>query len=171
MDLWKTGTYWHLATRQEELSRLDDQALKKAAPAIDSLLKNCRFQTFVHGDAKLENFCFSRDGRSVAALDFQYVGGGCGIKDVAYFLDSCFPEHTCERLAPSMLQFYFSALKDALVLKNKTVDFTALEQEWRAMYPVAWTDFYRFLKGWTPLHQSGYRYSERIARQVIGRLE
>jgi hypothetical protein len=27
---------------------------------------------------------------NVAALDFQYVGGGCGMKDVAFFVDSAF---------------------------------------------------------------------------------
>lgn len=31
--LWKTGTYWHLATRPQELEALDDQALKEAAPS------------------------------------------------------------------------------------------------------------------------------------------
>lgn len=30
-DLWEIGTYWHLATRQEELEALDDIKLKNAA--------------------------------------------------------------------------------------------------------------------------------------------
>ena len=91
--LWPIGTYWHLATRPDELNALQDVALKNAAAAIDEKLRNCRYQTLVHGDAKLENFCFSKDGRQVAAVDFQYVGGGCGIKDVAYFIDSCLSEN------------------------------------------------------------------------------
>ena len=34
--------------------------LKTKARAIDTLLSRCRFQTLVHGDAKVANFCFAR---------------------------------------------------------------------------------------------------------------
>ena len=77
--LWETGTYWHLETRPDELERMDDLSLKQAASSIDQKLKDSRFLTLVHGDAKLANFCFSSDGSDVAAVDFQYVGGGCGM--------------------------------------------------------------------------------------------
>jgi aminoglycoside phosphotransferase (APT) family kinase protein len=60
--LWKTGTYWHLKIRPDELAALTDAALKKAAPAINQKLQQAKYKTFVHGDAKLENFCFSKDG-------------------------------------------------------------------------------------------------------------
>jgi thiamine kinase-like enzyme len=65
--------------------------LKEAAPVIDEKLNTCAYKTFVHGDAKLANFCFAPDGQ-VAGVDFQYVGGGCGMKDVAYFIGSCLNE-------------------------------------------------------------------------------
>ena len=95
--LWETGSYWHLDTRPDELEALEDIELKHAAGGIDALLRAGRFQTFIHGDAKLANFCFSADGTQVAAVDFQYVGGGCGMKDVAYFIGSCLYEEACER--------------------------------------------------------------------------
>jgi aminoglycoside phosphotransferase (APT) family kinase protein len=95
--LWKTGTYWHLKTRPDELKAMPDGDLKQAAPALDRLLSSVPFRTFVHGDAKLANFCFSANGSRVAAVDFQYVGGGCGMKDVIYFISSCLNEHECER--------------------------------------------------------------------------
>jgi hypothetical protein len=84
--LWEVGTYWHLETRPEELSVLEDEELKNNAKKIDTVLNNATYKTFVHGDAKLANFCFSQKGDKVAALDFQYIGGGCGMKDVAYFV-------------------------------------------------------------------------------------
>lgn len=169
--LWATGTYWHLATRPDEFDALEDGPLKAAAATIDRQLADSSFQTFVHGDAKLANFCFSDDGRRAAAVDFQYVGGGCGMKDVAYLISSCLDEDDCERMAPDLLDRYFELLKDALEHSDKTLDFAALEADWRALYPVAWTDFSRFLQGWSPGHWKLHRYSERLAREVLEALE
>ncbi|MCP4482905.1 MAG: phosphotransferase [bacterium] len=168
--LWKVGTYWHLDTRPEELDVLDDQELKHAARAIDRKLKQSKFQTFVHGDAKLANFCFDRKGRNIAALDFQYVGGGCGMKDVAYFIGSCLYEEQCEKHAGALLDSYFSALKAATLEKNKGINFDVLEKDWRDLYPVAWTDFHRFIKGWSPGHWKINSYSERLAKEVMASL-
>jgi hypothetical protein len=159
--LWEVGTYWHLATRPQELQVLADQKLKAAAHLIDDQLNNCEYKTFVHGDAKLANFCFSEEGE-VAGVDFQYVGGGCGMKDVAYFIGSCLREKDCERLEDQILDTYFGYLQGELGAKND-----ALEKEWRSLYPVAWADFHRFLKGWSPGHWKINSYSERITTAVI----
>lgn len=168
--LWPIGTYWHLATRPEELAALPGGPLKEAAGELDRRLNTSPYQTLVHGDAKLANFCFSEDGTAVAAVDFQYVGAGCGMKDLAYFVSSCFDEDQCEAREQELLDRYFLHLKEAIELHHDSVDFAALESDWRALYPVAWTDFYRFLKGWSPGHWKLHRYSERLAKQVLGRL-
>lgn len=170
-ELWPVGTYWHLDTRPDELEALQDIQLKNAAGAIDQKLRDCCYQTIVHGDAKLDNFCFSADGVSVAAVDFQYVGGGCGIKDVAYFIDSCLNNEDCQRYETKLLDIYFQALKQALKTQQKPIDAEAVEHEWRLLYPVAWTDFHRFLKGWSPGYWSSNSYSERLSRQVIAQLQ
>ncbi|MBL7472056.1 phosphotransferase [Robertkochia sediminum] len=162
--LWDVGTYWHLETRPQELEALEDLKLKAAAPIIDEKLNNCTYKTFVHGDAKLANFCFSKDGQ-VSGIDFQYVGGGCGMKDVAYFIGSCLREKDCERLEAKILDTYFGYLQGALAAPNE-----ALEAEWRALYRVAWADFHRFLKGWSPGHWKINSYSERITAEVIDNL-
>nr|WP_269523792.1 phosphotransferase [Coraliomargarita parva] len=171
--LWPSGTYWHLETRPDELKVLagEDPLLCRAAGAIDSKLKASPYQTLVHGDAKLANFCFSEDGSSVAAVDFQYVGGGCGMKDVAYFIGSCLSEDECADAEEALLDFYFVKLREALAISGKCVDTDALEADWRALYPVAWTDFHRFLKGWSPGHWKIHSYSERLARSVLTTLE
>lgn len=169
-ELWSKGTYWHLETRPEELKALQDRALQKAAKQIDETLDSSPFQTLVHGDAKLANFCFSDDSTSVAAVDFQYVGGGVGIKDLAYFIGSCLYEEDCERLEEPLLDHYFNILKQRLSDLESDIDQIALEKSWRGLYPVAWTDFHRFLKGWSPGHWKINSYSERLTREVLARL-
>lgn len=159
--LWPIGTYWHLATRPQELAALQDEALKEAAPLIEAKLSGAKYQTIVHGDAKLANFCFSKSS-DVAGVDFQYVGGGCGMKDLAYFVGSCLDEDDCEKLEDAIVDLYFGYLHQALGTENKD-----LEREWRELYPYAWADFHRFLKGWSPDHWKINSYSERQCQKVI----
>ena len=168
--LWDIGTYWHLATRPDEFDALDSGPLKTAAGELDRRLSGSPFQTFVHGDAKLANFCFSSNGRSASAVDFQYIGGGCGMKDVAYFISSCFDEDECERQESALLDRYFEFLHEALEHSGKAIDSRALEANWRELYPVAWTDFFRFLQGWSPGHWKAHRYSKRLASEVLNSL-
>lgn len=169
--LWPVGTYWHLATRPDEFAALEAGPLKDAAASIDECLNTTRFQTFVHGDAKLANFCFNADGTRAAAVDFQYVGGGCGMKDVAYFISSCLDEDESEAMADEILDRYFALLRVGLERAGKPVDFAALEADWRALYPVAWTDFTRFLRGWSPGHWKLHHYSNRLTAEVLAQRE
>jgi hypothetical protein len=171
--LWESGSYWHFETRPDELKVLanEDPELFAAAGAIDQQLKASPYQTLIHGDAKLANFCFSESGQSVAAVDFQYVGAGCGMKDVAYLIGSCLREEACAQAEASLLAIYFTALREALHRLEHVVDVDALESHWRALYPVAWTDFHRFLKGWSPGHWKIHSYSEHLARQVVANIK
>jgi len=168
--LWEIGTYWHLQTRPDEFEKIEHPELKSKAHRIDELLNQCQYQTIVHGDAKLANFCFSENGKNVAAVDFQYVGGGCGIKDVAYFLGSCLSSSECEFYQDELLDFYFSVLKTSFDINNFEFDFTLLEHEWRKMYPIACTDFVRFLLGWMPTHQKINNYNRNIMNRVLSSL-
>jgi aminoglycoside/choline kinase family phosphotransferase len=122
------GTYWHLDARRDELAAIDNPILRRTASELDARLQTAKYQTLVHGDAKDENFCFSTDHR-VAAVDFQYVGYGPGIVDVAYLLhgrsNSSLALDAYCRLLPS-----------------------EVAEEWRALYPIAQRDFERFLAGW-----------------------
>jgi hypothetical protein len=152
--LWPIGTYWHLDTRPDELKVLEDSELKKAAPLIDQKLNSAKYKTFVHGDAKLANFLFN--DTQVAAVDFQYIGGGVGIKDVAYFLSSVFDESELEDKEEECLNVYFQELNNSEV-----------EKEWRDLYPWAWCDFYRFLQGWAPGHYKLNSYSEKMKNKVL----
>jgi hypothetical protein len=148
VGVWPVGTYWHLATRQDELriAAASDPTWTARAVALDGQLRSARFTTLVHGDAKPANFCFARAARpaaaaaAVAAVDFQYTGGGPGIVDVAYLL------HGAAAVATSRaLDTYFARLR---ALLDGRGDGSALEAEWRALFPVALADFDRFLVGW-----------------------
>jgi hypothetical protein len=177
--LWNAGTYWHLATRPDELAAVRDAAVRRAAPLIDARLNGARFRTLVHGDAKLQNFCFAAAGDAVAAVDFQYVGAGVGVKDVAYYLSSCLTPRELEREAPRHLDSYFRELRDALTdaladpAKAPFVTHTelaALEAEWRELYPLACADFYRFLLGWAGGAEARDAYLEAVTRGVLAKL-
>lgn len=140
-NLWKVGTYWHLATRRDELEATRNEALKARATELDRALSGARFKTLVHGDAKPANFCFAGDGRSVAAVDFQYVGGGVGVKDVAYLLYGSVSAEA-ER---HHLDLYFDYLRGAV---PDAADARSIEEEWRGLYGIAKDDFGRFLAAW-----------------------
>lgn len=170
--LWKVGSYWHLATRPDELARLESVELRRAAAGIDQRLNSARFRTLVHGDAKLANFCFSRAGQDVAAVDFQYVGGGVGVKDVAYFLSSCLSPGECDRHVAAYIDLYFDALRTALSVRNSPLspEYGELEAEWRALFPWAWADFQRFLLGWAPAYAKREFYGETQLGVVLSAL-
>ena len=170
IGLWEIGTYWHLETRPDEFKKIENQELKAKAHLIDQKLNQCKFQTIVHGDAKLANFCFSENGKQIAAVDFQYVGGGCGMKDVAYFLGSCLSGSECEQYEIELLDFYFFELENGFDFSKFSFDFIELEQEWRELYPVACTDFTRFLLGWMPSHRKVNSYNLNLMERVLSSL-
>lgn len=149
-ELWQIGTYWHLNTRQDELLAMPKSDYKKYAQAIDKKLSSAKFQTLVHGDAKFENLCFHQNGDDVAAVDFQYIGGGSGVKDLAYLVGSCLNEEKLIEFDTLIVNEYLKYIKQAFNEYNITVDINALTKEVTELYPVAWADFYRFLLGWNP---------------------
>lgn len=150
-SLWPVGNYWNLATRQDELAAVRDPAVRRAAPEHAARLANARYQTLVHGDPKEANFCFDATGTHVAAVDFQYVGRGCGMTDVAYLLHGR-SDAPADGIDAPRLDTYFTALRAALAIRGDAapLDGADLEREWRALYPVARADFHRFLAGWRP---------------------
>jgi thiamine kinase-like enzyme len=170
LHLWESGTYWHLATRPDELEALTDHELKSAATKIDSVLSSVPYQTLVHGDAKLANFCFTAKGDSAAAVDFQYVGRGCAMKDVALFMSSAVIPAECYETEEWLLAEYFSHLKTALKQHQPELNPDDVERAWRPMFPIAWADFQRFVKGWSPGHWKINNYTEALTAKALKRL-
>jgi len=104
-------------------------------------------------------------------VDFQYVGGGCGMKDVAYFLGSCLDESSCESEEDVLLDIYFDALRMALEERDSEVNADEVEEEWRELFPWAWADFHRFLMGWSPGHWKMSGYSEKMVERVLASIK
>ncbi|WP_220720801.1 oxidoreductase family protein [Agarivorans litoreus] len=166
--LWPQGGYWHLATRPDELTAMAESPLKQAASAIDQYLQSSNYTCLIHGDAKLANFCFNQALNRVAAVDFQYVGKGCGIQDLALFMGSCLSEQQCLEQQENILDYYFKMLRQALEhYAIADVNVIKLEQQWRDLYPFAWADFERFLEGWSPGHWKLTAYSEQQTQLAL----
>jgi hypothetical protein len=169
--LWKEGSYWHLGTRPDEWKAMPTGPLREAAAEIDRRLAGARFRTIVHGDAKPDNFCLGAAG-SIAAVDFQYVGGGCGMRDLAYLLDDFRGGILDDSPTRAVVDRYFATLRHALrhdPLHGPQAD--AIEQEWRDLFPVAWLDFQRFLQGWSPAFRRPSPNLERAIRAELERLD
>ncbi|MDO6695679.1 phosphotransferase [Aliiglaciecola sp. 3_MG-2023] len=162
-ELWPMGTYWHLNTRPDEYQKMPEGRLKDAATELDQQLNLASYQTLLHGDAKLANFCFSAQQTDIAAVDFQYVGRGVGVKDLAYFLGSCFFQEGLFQHADMLLDSYFGHLKKAISHYQINCNFEHLEEQWRALYPLAWADFERFLSGWATEH---YKRNDFMQKQT-----
>jgi thiamine kinase-like enzyme len=165
--LWETATYWHLQTRREEFEVMADSPLKKYAHEIDRVLNRCKYQTLVHGDAKPANFLFSDSGQA-AAVDFQYIGGGCGIKDVVYLMSSTLSEEELFERDQDILSNYFEYLRNAIhAYHNDKIRFDDILGEWMSLYVFAWADFARFLEGWSPQHKRRNAYLDKQVREAV----
>lgn len=86
---------------------------------------------------------------------------------MAYLFSSCFSAQACELYAEELLEYYFGVLAENLANQLPETAITELIDEWRALYPVAWADFYRFLQGWRPGHWKMHAHSERMVRQAL----
>ena len=168
--LWETGCYWHLQTRPDEWAAMPDGPLKTHAHAIDAALLDCEVTTLVHGDAKAANFCLSVDKCSVAAVDFQYIGRGCGMRDLVYYLGSCLSDQMLYKDADSLLDHYFKIFSTELQPSYERQRIRQIEQRWRELYAFAWADFQRFLLGWAPDHAKLNDYSAEQTLRALERL-
>lgn len=166
-ELWEEGSYWHLATRQEEWESMPAGPLKDHAGKLNEQLTKCPYKTMIHGDAKLANFCLSADLSQVAAVDFQYVGHGCGMRDLVYFLGSCLSEEACFEHAEDLCAYYLTQLSHRLNYHHPNVNAEVISANYEQLYPVAWADFTRFLIGWKPGHQKINAYSKQLVEQAL----
>ncbi|MBR7889482.1 DUF1679 domain-containing protein [Marinomonas sp. A79] len=170
--LWKKGTYWHLDTRPDEWAAMAEGELKKNASKLTHFLDNARYKTLVHGDAKVANFCISPLTNKVAAVDFQYVGGGVGVQDLVYFLGSALSEKELIQHSDYLLSHYFAELSSELMAQGESQALAhAVVEEWQCLFTIAWADFHRFILGWSPTHPKNTLFSQQLTAQALEKLK
>ncbi|KAI1498109.1 phosphotransferase enzyme family protein [Biscogniauxia marginata] len=106
--LWRNGGYTYLATRRRELAALADDADSEwcaalceppgpggatVAEAVAEVLtpRDGEHESLIHGDVKSENLFTNWAGDEVAFFDFQYVGLGLGVCDLAKLFTCSMP--------------------------------------------------------------------------------
>ncbi|KAG6018015.1 hypothetical protein E4U54_007811 [Claviceps lovelessii] len=106
--IWLNGGYTYLATRQSEYESLkeDDSSewsalLCKPVPHFSTTVAELAacfltprgrpIETYLHGDVKSENMYSTKSGDEVVFFDFQYVGLGLGVCDLAKFFTCSVP--------------------------------------------------------------------------------
>lgn len=162
--VWEQGGYWYLDTRSEEM-----ESLKSEAEDYPYLLPFCEYAasklrsrpgalgvTLMHGDCKGANIVFTSRSNSsseeevrCALYDFQYVGIGLGVQDLAYFLGTSVDRRQLEREPgeEQLLRFYYDELMAALGRRG----IQETEYTWEVMmehWEWALVDWMRFMAGW-----------------------
>ncbi|KAI9175307.1 hypothetical protein H9P43_006668 [Blastocladiella emersonii ATCC 22665] len=142
--VWRRGGYWYLATRPAEHARALRSPvhawLAAKADKWDKYLEETSV-ALVHGDAKCANVLFSSSVSECAFVDFQYVGRGNPMSDVAKLLATSV-EVEGTQLEGWVRDVYYPALVAAKPDVGVTADMVC---EWAE---VAMLDWARFAAGW-----------------------
>jgi hypothetical protein len=127
-SVWLNGGYTYLSTRRSEYTTLSrdyshswNEALTDWVSDSSSSISEIAaaflapkpsgtgyspiagYQTLIHGDVKSENLFTSASGEEVAFYDFQYVGLGLGVCDLAKFFTCSVPLSMLLSLLPSSI--------------------------------------------------------------------
>lgn len=170
--LWLNGGYTYLATRRKEYASLKEDTNSEWCDALCSPMSSSSplsvaevvalfltpcgraMESHIHGDVKSENLFTTRDGAGVAFFDFQYVGLGLGVCDLAKLFTCSVPMHMLvknetipDKLAMCkgekvLLQRYHTSL-----VQNQDPAFYPWS-EFRRHWETALVDWCRFQASW-----------------------
>jgi hypothetical protein len=174
-SVWLNGGYTYLATRRKEYASLaEDYDAEWNEPLTDwvdgesqSIVEIAAaflapkpsgwgpiqaYQTLIHGDVKSENLFTSKSGEEVAFYDFQYVGVGLGVCDLAKLFTCSVPLSmlVSSRNIPKFLEMqgekqllerYWRRLKE---VGKQEYDWRIFVRHWE----VALVDWLRFQASW-----------------------
>ncbi|CEJ93405.1 hypothetical protein VHEMI08995 [[Torrubiella] hemipterigena] len=170
--LWLNGGYTYLATRRSEYAQLVSDCKSEWSEALcqDALgtkysiaelaaeyLTPCGrpSESLIHGDVKSENLFATEDASDVAFFDFQYVGLGYGVCDLAKLFTCSVPaeqlglENAPDQSIP-MLPGEKSLLHEYLEVRCSQ-DGMSLDAQWdefSRQWETALVDWCRFQASW-----------------------
>ncbi|KAJ5807644.1 hypothetical protein N7447_011100 [Penicillium robsamsonii] len=169
--LWLNGGYTYLATRRKEYASLahdtgsewsdllcgvSDRCSLSVAEMVALFLTPCgrAVESYIHGDVKSENLFTTTNGDNVAFFDFQYVGLGLGVCDLAKLFTCSIPLHMLvdgngslpEQLSMcdgerGLLERYRTTLLDE---DSQLYDWETFQRHWET----ALVDWCRFQASW-----------------------
>jgi hypothetical protein len=176
--VWLNGGYTYLATRRKEFTDLHEDEESEwnepltdnpdseegdvtfaemvaavLAPRVEGWGPSEEYQTLIHGDVKSENLFASRDGNEVAFYDFQYVGLGLGVCDLAKLFTCSVPlselvteghldrELRMQDQEERLLHRYWTKLRE---VSGKEYDWGVFVRHWET----ALVDWLRFQASW-----------------------
>ncbi|KAI2628745.1 phosphotransferase enzyme family protein [Hypoxylon sp. NC1633] len=175
--LWLNGGYTYLATRRKEYAALaeDEDSEWSAAfcapvnsrgQSISEMAANFLaprgrdYETLIHGDVKSENLFTTKSGGEVAFYDFQYVGIGLGVCDLAKLFTCSVPMNLLIGYAgrvpnelpmddgeKRLLEYYYAKLLEGF----EDPEGRALAYDWDAFvrhWETALVDWLRFQASW-----------------------
>ncbi|CAK3962892.1 Hypothetical predicted protein [Lecanosticta acicola] len=177
--VWLNGGYTYLATRRKEYDSLRGDSSSEwserlclplpqaqgrsitelvaqvlaPSPKPSSQSRIAKYETLIHGDVKSENLFTTLSGHEVAFFDFQYVGLGLGVCDLAKLFTCSVPISmlcTASDPMPHALDLdagereLLHAYRKAIDPKGKMYPSQELERHWQT----ALVDWLRFQASW-----------------------
>ena len=94
--------------------------------------------TLMHGDWRADNLMMGDDGR-MTVIDFQIVGTGVGIYDLAYFMSQSLEPEVRRASSETLIDRYFATLDGAGVShdRERLMRIFKLSTAWCLIYPVS----------------------------------
>ncbi|KXG51814.1 uncharacterized protein PGRI_092070 [Penicillium griseofulvum] len=168
--LWLNGGYTYLATRRKEYASLAQDTDSEWSDVLCEVSGACSLsvaemvalfltpcgravESYIHGDVKSENLFTTTNGEKVAFFDFQYVGLGLGVCDLAKLFTCSVPLHMLvdgNGSLPEQLSMC-DGEKGLLERYRKTLDGDSQLYDWETFkrhWETALVDWCRFQASW-----------------------
>ena len=173
--LWLNGGYTYLATRRKEYASLAQDTDSEWSDALCRVSEGCSLsvaemvalfltpcgraiESYIHGDVKSENLFTTTNGDKVAFFDFQYVGLGLGVCDLAKLFTCSVPLHMlvdgngslpaqlsmCDAERALLERYRMSLLQDEESEESELYEWEAFKRHWET----ALVDWCRFQASW-----------------------